>query len=534
MLDYRPDLDPTTPGLLTDIQDMMPTAKGYKVWSYATAQTSHSLTLGGTESAISSLYATRWLTSPGGIVIAGTDKDLYVYDYTNGFIKVSKAGGYSLAGSTYQFGEDSTAAFDHCSFGDVLIATHKSVKPQYRSALDLTISTLYADLGTTVAAPKASVCATANNFVFLGDLGSTWGSAASVVGTPDMVAWCALGDHQNWDVPPNAQQGGWQQFVDTPGPITALCRLNDGIVVFKSNSMYFGRYVGSGSGSPIWDFERVSDRIGCIGHRSVVDVGGKLVFVGPEDAYIFDGTPPRSITEGIWETEFKNKTTYLGIAAMWVGHDKVNNCVMIRRPTAPGYTLLWSYRYNKWSKLKTPNSNVSSVQATDYNGSDVFCKTNTNDLRAVTTTQLSGSVSLNHFDLYTMFATTSALTLGVPTACKCYNRFNTDLYPTAAAYVQTGAIGSDSATTVFTRLTPKWVEPNGGIVAATCEMDKKASLGNAWTVTGLVVNMNADKRFDLLATGVAATNYARFKLSFTNAIPELVDIAVDPKPAGKR
>lgn len=537
MLDYRPDRAPDTPGLLTDCIDVVPTERGYRGFTTPVQVTNHSLTHAVNESQITSLFATRWLSTPGGIVIAGTNKDLYVYDYTNGFIKISIAGGYNLTGSIYQYGEDATASFDQCAFGDVLIATHQSTYPQYRNALDRTIATLYANLGTTVAAPKASVCAVASNFVFLGDLSGTWGSAITATGTRDMVAWCGIGDHQNWDITPTSSQGSFQQFVDVPGPITAITPFQDGIIVFKANAMYRGVYVGTGTNSAIWEFERISDRIGCLGHHSVIDIGGQLVFIGSEDVYRYDGSRPESITDGIWATEFKAQTNFGGISPMRLGHDKVNNCVLISRGAASGQWLLWSYRYDKWSVLADGGSTYSGIQPNDFSsGRDIMCRTNVNDFRVVTTTIAGGNVSHDHFDLYTMFATGLGANGVPPTTSKCFFRqtdgqagFNSD-----RAFVTTGAIGHDDDVTKFTRVAPKYSGATGTGTTNTCLMESKVNLGDVPWVTNGTVTINARKRFDLMSLGNVAVNWARFTISFTVQGEELMDIGIEPKPSGKK
>ena len=523
MLDWRPDLDPTTSGNLTYVNNMMPTERGYKGWHYPTAQTSHQLTLQANESPISCLYATRWLSVPGGICIAGTNKDLYVYDYTNGFIKVSKAGGYALTGATYQYGEDATSSFDMCSFGDVLIATHKSIVAQYRSSLDLTIGTLFANLGTTVAAPQASVCAVSSNFVFLGDINSTCGTTTSVAGTRDMVCWSKIGDHQNWDVDPAVTQGSYAVFNDTPGPITALAALADGIVVFKAQATYLGRYVGAGPNSPIWDFVRISDRIGCIGHRSVTNIGGQLVFVGAEDIYIYDGASlPKPITRGIWQTEIQGKTNVGGIRPMWIGHDQYNGCVIFTRSDSTGFWLLWSYRHNRWSALNVYGE--GALTGVNGAGSDPICfaKSNTNDFRKITSTTFSGTVSSDHTDVYTMFATNVENSGGFPSKCQVFNRFNTNTAWSALCYLGSSAFGHDDHVTKISRVIPKW---GSAPTTATLRQDTKANLGVSWTESGTEVSMNSRYRFDLQALGGTAANWHRFMLKLaTHAGAEVIEL----------
>jgi hypothetical protein len=533
MLDWRPDLPEDTPGLLTSVTNLYPSTRGYVSATKAEPQTAHELVLDpGTptyEAAVSSLFATRWLTTAGGIVIAGTDRNLYVYDWTNGFIKVSKSGGYSLySGVTYQYGEDSTAAFDHCAFGDILIATNRAVVPQYRTALIRTNAAVYADLGTPVLAPKAACCAVASNFVFLGDLNSTWGTTTSVVGSRDMVAWCGIGNHQSWDVNAPVTQASFAQFVDTPGAITALAPWQDGIIVFKANAMYRGHYVGAGPNSSIWDFERVSDRIGCLGPKSWVDIGNRLVFVGPEDIYSFDGTRPVPITDGIWETEIRGQTNSNGIYPMTIGHDKPRNLILLRRGQYPTQDLVWSYRYNRWSVL------TSEILGEDYIvGRHVFCRTNIGDFRKVTPTITGGGVEDDHINLYSMFAVVTASTnaggFQVAAKCRCYNRFdNTGAYP-ANMSLTTGAFGSDDKITAVDRVSPKWAQAP---TTATAQMDRKDSLGASWKL-GASTAMGSRKRFDVLGTTGASAPWHRATISVTDPF-EIIDINVGRTPAGAK
>ena len=169
MLDFRPDLDPRTPGLVSTLNDMIPMPSGYKTSYGLTAHTAHTYTLAADETYPNVLFATRWLSNKGGIVIVGTNQKLNVYEFTNGFINVSKAGNYALGSYTFSYGESTPSGFDICAFGDMLIAVHKAVATQKRSALDLTIATLFADLA---GAPQGTTCCVAANFVFIGDCGN--------------------------------------------------------------------------------------------------------------------------------------------------------------------------------------------------------------------------------------------------------------------------------------------------------------------------------------------------------------------------
>jgi hypothetical protein len=390
MLDYRPDLDPRTPELVTALTDMVPSARGYRQAFADVAHTAHTYTLGAGEAWPNIMFASRWLSQPGGIVLVGSNTRISLYEYTNGFINVSKAGDYALGTPAFQYGEDSVAAFDFCAFGDIIVACNKAVNTQKRSALDLTIATLFADLTDGITPPpKANTCCVAANFVFLGDCASY----STVTGSPDILAWSAIGDYLNWAVNPTITQASYAQFNDTPGAITAVRPLRDGVVVFKAESMYLGRYVGTGTNSPIWDFVRISDKIGCLGHRSVTSIDNALAFVGRDDVYAFDGTRPTPITRGIIETMRPNLLPNGNFAAV-MGHDKRSSAVWVC--TYAGGIYVWNYKYDRWGQMRPLADKI------------VPCNTNVDDFRtktiaSVTDGSQSFTTSTNHYNLYTLY-----------------------------------------------------------------------------------------------------------------------------------
>lgn len=91
--------------------------------------------------------------------------------------------------------------------------------------------------------------------------------------------------------------------MDTPGKITAGAALGTFCVAYKATSMYLGQYVGS---PIIWSWQRIPGEIGTAGPESVVVMGSQHYFVGPSDFYVFDGTVPQSIGEGVREWFFQN------------------------------------------------------------------------------------------------------------------------------------------------------------------------------------------------------------------------------------
>ncbi len=518
MLDYRPDLDPRTPELLVDVLDMVPTERGYKSARAKTAATAHTYSLQANEVYPNKLFATRWLSTPGGIIIAGTNQRLNVYDYTNGFINVSIAGNYSLGGSAYQYGEDGIAAFDLCAYGDTIIAVHKSVNPQSRSALDLTSGTLFADLGGSP--PKAGTCCVSSNFVFLGNLAAAnFGSVTVVAGTADMVAWSGIGNSTDWSVDPQVTQSSFARFTDTPGPITVVRPFRDGVVVFKGSSMYLGRYVGAGNNSPLWDFQRVSDRVGCLGHQSVIDVEGDLIFADANDIYRFDGTRPVSITYGIRDT-LKGFLTDNGEYALRLGHDRTNLSVLM---AVSGYTYVWNYRLNKWGK-----------QYDNFTVPATLCQTNTDDFRVKTlSTVTAGVVSFTTSSNHSFIGT---LMMGNAQPYVRHPSTSSDI-----GQLVTGVIGQPDKVMVLSRVNPLYhtgtstttLPTSATTLSVTGGRTPRVRPWNNFSALGQVTLDATNYRFNTLTIAGVANNF--FQLSHicpTNH--EVIGLVPVLTPAGER
>jgi hypothetical protein len=412
--------------------DMVPTERGYKT-AYAKisvgGMTTYSLL--ANETYPNKLFATRWNSTPGGIAIAGTNQRLSIAHNQSGFIDVSKAGNYVLSGSSFQYGEDGIAAFDICAFGDIIIATHKAVQPQFRSALSLSGTVKFNDMS---APPKANTCCVAANFVFMGNCGS-W---STVTGASNILAWSAIGDHTNWTINPQVTQCSFAQFNDTPGAITCVRPFRDGIAVFKANSFYTGRYVGAGPNSPIWDFQRISDRVGCLGHLSITDIEGDLVFADANDIYRFDGSRPVSITYGI-RTELRNKLAGGGEYAIRLGHDRDSLCVLFGTGY---YSYVWNYRLNKWGKLY----DGFSVPAT-------YCQANTDTFLVKTPSTVSSGVQSFSTSVDHQYLGSLGIGNGTP-----YYRYG---QASANGVVMTGVFGHSDKLQTVQRVNPVYVSESG-------------------------------------------------------------------------
>lgn len=526
MLDFRPDLDPRTPGLLVSVRELLPSTQGYYTplgeGDYGPPYT-YTLVAGETWPNV--CFATRWQSAAGGIVIVGTNKRLNVLSYASGYLNVSHAAGdYALGGASFQYAEDAHGAFDLCAFGDVIIAANKAVTAQQRTALDLTAGTKFTDLGVATAAPVAECCCVAANFVFLGNVGN-W---STVTGAQDILAWSAIGDHTDWRVNPQVTQSSYAQFVDTPGGITAVREFQNGIVVFKNNSMYRGRYVGAGPNSPIWDFERISDEIGCMGHRSVINIDQALIFVADHNIYIYDGTRPRPITRGIWEFIaaqhlFMNPD---GRFVLQLGHNRNNASVWFSGYTM---TLVWNYALDKWGMLSTQQTTQP-----------IPCHTNCQHFQTLAVSSVTAGLPAftttpDHINLDTMriFNGTTK------------NRNGTAPTPPRSQLV-TGVYGQPDKLQTLSRVTPILVEqefqyPTFPAPALRGELTMAGGYTplTQTSMGGALMNQTTF-RFDTLGSTPSSTitsstsNYFSFQIEFRDNFMHIIDVQPKFTPAGER
>lgn len=320
LLGLAPDADPATVGVLTACLNAVPSIRGMK----------------GAPSPISAGMATLAGTCQGAALatkldgsnrlFAGTGKALYEASGST-WSDVSRA-------ATYTGG--STAKWRFAQQEDVSLAANGSDTVQASASAGA--------FSCVAGAPVAAIVETANKFVFAANLSS--GS--------NKIAWSALGDYTDWTASVSTQSGS-TSLTDTPGGITALRRFGSTVMAFKKNSMYLGTY----SGPPtIWEFDLVPGSAGAMSQESVVNIGTpenpKLVFIGEDDFYLFDGSKPVPIgTNRLRNTVFNSleQSRYYACAAL---HVKDESQVYFWYPTTdspnPDSCVVYNYKTDKWGR----------------------------------------------------------------------------------------------------------------------------------------------------------------------------------------
>ena len=266
LLGFAPDLDPTTPGILQSVTNMLPTTRGLIGAPVAVTPPTNVWHLDGASRGINEIET----------LSAGTKKYLA---YDNNLFELTGAG-LSVVATGTGFNTGRTL---FTSFGNAVLVCNGT------DGINILASTGGNFNIALTDAPKAAIIESVGLFV----LAFNWHDGTDT----HADGWwsCALGDYTDW-TPNITTQAANGRFLDSAGAVTAARRINDGIIAYKKRSMYYGQYVG---GDVIWQWSQVATNIGCVGQDAVVNAGGVHYFVGADDLYSYDGSQPRSIGQAI-------------------------------------------------------------------------------------------------------------------------------------------------------------------------------------------------------------------------------------------
>lgn len=260
IIGFAPDLDPATPGVLTDCDALIPTVKGM-----AAANSPMQTAYPALPSPPTSGFVAELLDGTKRMFVATATK---IYEgIANAWTDRSRSGDYTGTNRTR-----------FAVFGNAVLSANRTQPIGQANA-----GGGFSDIS---GAPSALVLVPASGFVVALNInGMTLGDA------PDAWGCCALRNQADW-TPSVATQCAAGRLLDSPGAIRAGAALGGDVVAYKNTSMYVGRYVGP---PLVWAWTRVPGDIGCSGAESVVVVGTRHFFIGPDDIYMFDGTVPRPI-----------------------------------------------------------------------------------------------------------------------------------------------------------------------------------------------------------------------------------------------
>jgi len=479
---YAPDLDPTTIGVITDCQGVVPSLKGMKHAPAAQPTTLPALAT----------------TARGGVSVRKLDDSSRLIVGTVGKLWEAGSGGYTdvsrTAGGSYSCGTDDLWTF--AQFGNITLAGQKA------DFIQASTAGLFATVAT---APRASIVETVGQFAFAFDTTeSTYGNS------PDRW-WCsAIGDYTSW-TPSIATQAASGRLIAGEGKITAAKRFGERIVAFKRNATYIGTY----SGAPfVWDWQQAQGNIGCIGKYAAVDVGTaqepRLLFMGSDNFYAFDGARHEPIGDGLRETVF-SELSISDAKICSVSHDRTNGLVYFFYPktnsTFCNACVVYNYRTGKWGR-----NDIVIQTALDFISPGVAY----NDIGALYSTY--NSLPAVTYDSAIWIAQKS-----IPAVIDGSRVLRTLDGNGSSGYMTLGLIGSDQTVTTVKRVTPRWMtRPD----AATIGTFTRPELGDGDSADYFVAMANG--RFDF----IRRAKWHKFRIGFTGAF-EFPGVNIEVSQAGK-
>jgi hypothetical protein len=443
---WIPDADDTAIGVLVDVQNMIPTVRGY---AGAPSPLPVNLPALASECRGSAMVNTL---NDASVLFAGTQTGLYKASGST-WEDVSKSGGYT--GST-------ASRWVFTQQGDVTIAVNKTDASQYY------LHGTSTDFANVTGMPKALVAETVGNFVLIGNYNN--GSEVS-----DGWACSAIADYTDW-TPSINTQCTYGRLYDTPGEVRGIKRLADYAIFYKSKAMYLARYVGVPS---VWDFSLVSDSIGCASQDAIARVGQVHYFVGEDNFYAFDSNSIQPIGDPIKEWFYSQINPEKRTLIQSV-HDKQKNIVYWLYPTGSSSEITdwvsFNYKTQKWGKGQlTIESSVQYVA--------------------------SGA---NYDDIGTLFASYDAITsdydsvspagnYSIPAIFDSTHKLNTLNGPCVNSSFTSNDFGADGKITLLSRVRPRYMNSPDSATLTNYYRDEMGQDIN----NGITVN-SFNGKFDLL------------------------------------
>jgi hypothetical protein len=413
MTGFAPDLDPATPGVLTDCTNLVPTLKGM-----AGAPTPLDAGAAALPSACRGA-AVLSLLNNARRVLAGTQTGLYELTGAT-FTDRSKGGGYT--GSTEN-------RWRFAQFGNVSLACNQTERIQSSTA------GAFADIAT---APHARIIETAAGFVL------AFGLNDAYVGgdRPDAWACSGLYDYATWTPAPTTQaQFGY--LLDTPGEIRAAKRLGKDVAVYKERSTYLGRYVGP---PVVWAFDLIAANAGAICQEAVIDTGTTHLFIGRDDFWLFDGSQPKAIGAPVkeWFFAHSDSTFRQNIRSYFDQYQNVAWWFYPANGASGALTdaLVYNLNNGRWGHVKLDVQAVLLYQQPD---------TTYDDWPPGAATSFD---AIPDYPLDSPVFDTSTAAMGV---FGTDNKIKTLTGPAALCSLTTGDLGDEDQFTTLTRVTPRFL-----------------------------------------------------------------------------
>jgi hypothetical protein len=321
MQGFSPDADLNAPGIMTSCSAIVPFEAGFKGAPSALNTTAAALAAACLGAAVTTkLDGTRR-------VFAGTASKLYELSGTS-WTDRSRGGNYTGGTDT---------RWSYCQFGDTTIASNLA------DAMQSSASGAFADIAT---APKAKIVVSAsNNFVLaFNTVDGTYGTS------PDRWWCCAQSDQTSW-TPAVSTLATTGRLIAIEGQIQAALTLGDYVIAYKKRAIFLGAFVGS---PVVWQWTAIpGGEAGAVGQEAVCDIGGAHFIVGDDNFWLFDGTRPVPIGDGVVRQWFLNNSSPTYRYRTKAIYDKQSKIVRVHFPSsastgAVDYCLVYHVGTKQW------------------------------------------------------------------------------------------------------------------------------------------------------------------------------------------
>ena len=169
-----------------------------------------------------------------------------------------------------------------------------------------------------------------------------------------------------WDITKADYGAGQNELSETPGAIIDGLSLRDTFQIYKEDAIYSMTFTGD---RYLFNFRVVTTSYGLFARNCVCDVGGRHVFVGDGDIYIYDGTNFDSIADERVKDLFFNDvsrtykdncfvTYYERTGEVWLCYPSANNI-------ACNKALIWNSKDNTWSPRELPGVTAGTFGVVD-------------------------------------------------------------------------------------------------------------------------------------------------------------------------
>ena len=325
-LDYAPDADITTAGVVTDCSAFVPTTSGY-IGAPAPANVGMATLAADCRGAAATVLLDNTTR-----LFAGTQTKLY---------ERSGLTWTDVSAGTYTGGAENRWRF--AQWGNSTIATN------YVDAMQVSTSSgAFSALAGTP--PKAAGVFTVGDFLMYFDYDD--GTAY-----PDGWGVSGIGNIEEHDTTDVATQAARGRLLDLPGQIRAGGRLGKQAVLYKENGLWLGTYQGPPT---VWSWQLVPGNAGCVSQEALVEVtvngGNAHLFLGEDDIYLFDGSRPVSIATNKVRTFYQNNASHQYRYKSMASHDRLNAVIRFYfvskngGTTEPDMCLVYNYRTNQWGR----------------------------------------------------------------------------------------------------------------------------------------------------------------------------------------